>query len=157
MKQSRKKWNPVLWVEGVGFSFIILLSWLTEAVRLPHFIFGEQFVPNWNRAMLRTIVILLVWALVYGATRRLLKRLHHLEEFLRICCWCRKVGHDGEWLLLEDYFSTKFDTRTSHGMCPACMEKKIKELALMESPPVVPPAENQSIDRKDVARRSEDF
>jgi hypothetical protein len=128
MKQNKGKENTILWVEAFGFSFLIVLSWLTEAIRIPHFIFGEPFTPDWRRAMLRTVVILLIWLWVHLATRQLLKRLHHLEEFLRICSWCRKVCHDDEWLTMEDYFNSKFATRTSHGMCPECLKKKKDEL-----------------------------
>jgi hypothetical protein len=138
MIQTTETPNTILWVEAFGFSFIIALSWLTEAMRIPHFLFGEPFTPNWHRAMLRTVVILLVWAWVHLATRRLLRRLHHLEEFLRICSWCRKVCHDGEWLAMEDYFNSKFATRTSHGMCPECLKKKVEELTPKENPPSTP-------------------
>ena len=132
MKQSKKRWNPILWVEAFGFSLIITLSWLTEILRLPHFFFGEAFAPNWDRAMLRTIVVLLVWLWVHLATQQLLKRLHYLEEFLRICGWCRKVCHAGEWLSMENYFNSKFATRTSHGMCPECVKKGVEDLKLRE-------------------------
>ncbi len=138
MKRNEKRWNPILWVEAFGFSFIIMLSWLTEVLRLPHFIFGEPFVANWHRAMLRTIVVLLVWAWVHLATQRLLKRLHYLEDFLRICGWCRKVCYQGEWLTMEKYFDSKFATRTTHGMCPECKKKKVEELTPKENPPSFP-------------------
>lgn len=138
MKRARTKWNPILWIEAFGFSLIIALTWLSEATRLPHLIFGEPFDPNWHRAMLRTVVVVLVWAVVHWATRRLLKRLHHLEEYLRVCGWCRKVCHDGEWLTMEDYFSSKFSTRTSHGMCPECLQNKVAELKVNENPPPAP-------------------
>jgi hypothetical protein len=129
MKPALKKWNPILWVEAFGFTLLIVLCWLTEAVRLPHFIFGEAFTPNWQRAVLRTTVILLVWLSVHLATRRLLKRLHHLEEFLRVCSWCRKVCYYDEWLTMEKYFDSKFATQTSHGMCPQCMKEAVKNLS----------------------------
>jgi hypothetical protein len=138
MKQRKGKSNAILWVESFGFSFLIVLSWLTEAMRIPHFLFGEPFSPNWHRAMLRTVVIILIWAWVHVATRRLLKRLHYLEEFLRVCSWCRKVCHDGEWLAMEDYFNSKFATRTSHGMCPECLKKGVKELQQRENPSPAP-------------------
>ncbi|HXC35411.1 MAG TPA: hypothetical protein VNV43_06015 [Candidatus Acidoferrales bacterium] len=121
--------NSILWVEAAGFSLVIILSWLTEFLRIPHYLFGESFVPNWHRAILRTLVIGAIWLWVYWITRRLLKRLHHLEEFLRICSWCRKVCHDEQWLGLEDFFNSKFATRTSHGMCPECLKKKVQELS----------------------------
>jgi hypothetical protein len=129
MKPTKKKWNPILWVEALGFSLLIALCWLTEAVRLPHLIYGESFTPNWHRALFRTIVVSLVWLSVHLATRRLLKRLHYLEEFLRVCGWCRKVCHDGEWLEMEKFLNSKFATKTSHGMCPECMKKEIENLS----------------------------
>jgi len=80
-------------------------------------------------------VILLVWAWVHRVTKRLLERLHYLEEFLRICGWCRKVCCDGEWLDMEAYFSSKLDTRTTHGMCPECLKKGVNELKSKDNPP----------------------
>lgn len=131
MKKTKGR-NSILWVEGAGFSFIVVMSWLTEVFKIPHYLFGDPFVPNWHRAELRTIVIGLIWLWVFLITRHLLKRLHHLEEFLRICSWCRKVCHDDEWLGMEDYFNSKFATRTSHGMCPECLKKKVEELSVEE-------------------------
>ncbi|MDR3455869.1 MAG: hypothetical protein P4N60_00365 [Verrucomicrobiae bacterium] len=128
------KSNSILWSEATGFSIMILLSWLTEWLHIPNLIFGESFTPNWHRAVIRTVVILLIWGWVHWITRRLLKRLHHLEEFLRICGWCRKVCDQDQWLTMEDYFNSKFATRTSHGMCPECLEKAVKELEQNEKP-----------------------
>jgi len=125
---KKDKENSILWVEATGFSLLIMLCWLTELVRIPHALFGEAFTPDWRRAMLRSVVVLLIWIWVHAATKRLLKRLHYLEEFLRICGWCRKVCHEGEWLSLEDYFNSKFATQTTHGMCPECLKKSVKEL-----------------------------
>ena len=128
MKQAKEKSDKVLWIIAAGFSFIIVMSWLTEIFRIPHYLFGESFAPDWNRAMLRTVVIGLIWLWVHLLTRRLLKRLHHLEEYLRVCSWCRKVEHDGEWMPMETYFNSKFSTKTSHGMCPDCLQNKKDEL-----------------------------
>lgn len=131
MQKARAR-NSILWIEACGFSILIALSWLTEGLRIPHYFFGEPFAPDWKRAVLRTVVILLIWGWVHFLTRRLIKRLHYLEEFLRICSWCRKVCHQDEWLALEHYFNSKFATRTSHAMCPECLKKKVEELAQHE-------------------------
>ena len=133
--QSKGKSNRILWVEATAFSLIIALSWLTEIVRIPHLLYGENFIPNYHRAVLRTVVILLIWFWVNVATRKLLRRLHYLEEFLRICSWCQKVSYEGEWLDMEKYLKSKFATKTSHGMCPACLQKKKNELAAGDKTP----------------------
>jgi hypothetical protein len=132
VRRPKKTSNGILWVEATAFSSLIGLSWLTEALRLPEALFGEQFNPNYHRATLRTIIILMIWSWVFLVTRRLLKRLHHLEEFLRVCGWCRKVCSENEWLELERFFNSKFDTKTSHGMCPDCLKKKVREMATKE-------------------------
>ena len=80
-------------------------------------------------AIIRTVVIVLIWIWVHLATRQLLKRLHYLEEFLRVCSWCRKVSSGHEWIDMERYLNSKFATKTSHGMCPDCLRKKKDEIA----------------------------
>lgn len=123
MSATSNKSDSILRNEALGFSVIIALSWLTEFLHVPHLLFGEPATANWHRALLRTAVILVIWLWVHIATKRLLKRLHHLEEFILVCSWCRKVGHEGEWLTMEQYFGSKFDTDTSHGMCEECAQK----------------------------------
>jgi hypothetical protein len=134
----KRKENSILWIEATGFSLLIGLTCMTELARIPHFIFGEPFTPNWRRAALRTVVIILVWIWVHVATKRLLDRLHYLEKFLRICGWCRRVCHDGEWLEVEKYFSSRFATTTSHGICPDCLKKSVKEIAAANKLPPGP-------------------
>ena len=121
----------ILWVEFAGFSLLIALAWLNEATRLPHLLFHEPLAPHWGRAAMRTAVIVGVWFLVHRETRRLLNRLHHLEEYLLVCAWCRKIGDHGQWFSMEKYFGSKFDTRTTHGMCPECAQKMVQRAQQM--------------------------
>ena len=117
----------IIWAEHIGFAIIVALSWLTEIMRLPHVLYGEPFTPNWHRAILRTVVVVIVWAWVFFETSRLLRRLHHLEEFLLVCPWCRRIGDHGTWYSMEKYFGAKFATQTTHGMCPECAEKVVAQ------------------------------
>ncbi len=120
MPKTKTSSESILTKEAIGFSLIIVLSWVTELLHIPNLLFSEPHVINWHRALLRTVVIVGVWLWVHVATKRVLRRLHHLEEYLLICSWCRKVGHEGEWLTMEQYFGSKFSTETSHGICPEC-------------------------------------
>ena len=103
-----------------GFGFLLSLMWIAELLHLPHYLFGDSTESMWPRLLLRTVVLLGIWLIVHRSTSRLLKRLHELETFLRICSWCRKVDDQGEWRTVEDYFDARFETGTSHGICPAC-------------------------------------
>ena len=92
---------------------------------MQHRLFGDSADFMWSRIALRSAVLLCIWLVVHLTTSRLLKRLHELETYLRICSWCRKVGDRGEWRTLEDYFDTRFQTSTSHGICPACAQHQL--------------------------------
>lgn len=115
--------------ENLGFSLILLINWAAEIIRLPHLLYGDPAGFNWFRVLLRSAVIIGVWAWVYFTTRSLIKRLHRLEEFMLVCSWCRKVGQEGQWLTMEQYFGSNFDTQTSHGICPECSQKARDRLA----------------------------
>jgi hypothetical protein len=123
----RKSGSWVLWYEAVGFLLIIALSWVNEMEGLPQFLFGGKVHErDWRDTAAQTLVIIYVWAIVFGLTKRLVARLHHLEGLLRVCAWCRRVGHNGQWLKMEKYFAEGFHIQTTHGMCPDCL-KKIQE------------------------------
>lgn len=109
----------------IGFSLLLCIVWITEILGVPHRFFGEPPGFIWTRVLFRTVVILAIWLWVHLQTRRLLKRLHHLEEYLLVCSWCRKVGHEGKWLSMEDFFGSHLNTETSHGICPECAGKQL--------------------------------
>jgi hypothetical protein len=117
--------SKILWCEGIGFLAIIVLSWVNELSDLPHLISGVQYIPNWRESALETPIVLLVGIPVMIFTKRIVSRLYYLEGFLRVCAWCKKLEHNGEWIPLEEFFASKFQTETSHGMCLACMEEVI--------------------------------
>ena len=124
----RNRHNAILWIEAIGFCVLIGGGWAVEFSGLPHRLFSLPDGVDWLRLGLRTSVVLTVWAAVHLATRQLLKRLHELEEFLLVCSWCRKIGHDGKWLTTEEYFGSKFSTATSHGVCPDCAKRLVAEM-----------------------------
>lgn len=52
-----------------------------------------------------------------------------LEEILPICSYCKKIRDDrGYWSQVESYISNHTDTLFSHGICPECTEKALKEI-----------------------------
>jgi hypothetical protein len=99
----RKTGSWVLWYEAVGFLLIIALSWVNEMEGLPEVLFGgKAHVRDWRDTAAQTLVIIYVWAIVFGLTKKLVDHLHHLEGLLKVCAWCRRVGHKGQWLKMED-------------------------------------------------------
>lgn len=121
---ARHHASQILAVELIGFLAIIALSWANELFGLPSLIFGGGHRINWPESVLETAIIALVAIPVLVLTRRLVLRLHYLEEFLRVCSWCRKLSAGNEWIPVEEFFERTFDMRTSHGMCPACLAEQ---------------------------------
>jgi hypothetical protein len=115
--------SRVLWFEGIGFLSIVVLSWINELTNLPYLLGGVQDIPDWRECALETFIVLLVAIPLMIFTKRSVSRLYYLEGFLRVCAWCKKLGHDGEWIPLEEFFERKFETETSHGICSACMDE----------------------------------
>lgn len=119
-------WGIVVY-ESAGFGFILLLSALNNLFGLPQLLVGgEGAVSRWRYGVMETVIVLLIWAFVFSITRRLLQRLYYLEGMLRVCAWCRKIGHGDKWIRLEDYFANDLQIGTTHGICPEC-RKKVEE------------------------------
>ena len=114
----------VLW-QNLGFLAIIALCFSNEVLELPSLIFSNNpFDIVYRRSMLEMLLFLAVWLLVAGSTQRLLKHVRHMEAFMKVCAWCRRIHCKGEWMRLEDFIKQGFDTPTTHGICPECLQQQ---------------------------------
>jgi hypothetical protein len=118
--RNKRTARTILWIECVGFLLIIMLSWMNELLRLPQRLFGIAGHSAWHESAIESILTLIVWLVVFVATRRVLHRFHYLEDMLTMCGWCRKLSREGDWLSLEDYCSKELGVDISHGICPSC-------------------------------------
>jgi hypothetical protein len=122
-----KSWRKVLLYECIGFGLLIAFAWFDGVRGLPQFLFGGgNHIHDWRDSAMATLIILYVAAIILGLTLRLLERLQHLEDMLKVCAWCRKIGYHNKWLKMEDYFVEGYQIFTTHGMCPECL-KKVQE------------------------------
>ena len=65
-----------------------------------------------------------------------LEQVRTLEGLLPICCYCKKIRHDGDyWQQVEQYLAEHANVRFSHGICPDCLrdvvEPQIRALEVM--------------------------
>lgn len=117
--------SKVLLYQHVGFLIVIVLCFLDELLKLPALIFSDHpFAFIFRVPTLEMLLFLAVWLMVSTSTRRLLQRVRHLESFMRVCSWCRRIDYKGEWLPLERFMEQGFDTPTTHGICQDCLEKQ---------------------------------
>jgi hypothetical protein len=80
-------------------------------------------LADFRQSAVKMLLVLAVWLIVVGSTRRLLNRLRYLEAFMRVCAWCHRVHFKGRWMPMEEFFQQGFDTPTTHGICPHCLAR----------------------------------
>ena len=128
--EDKSRLTKIVMYQNWGFLAIIVLCYLDDLLQLPCLIFSAypfEFVHR--RSMLEMLLFLAVWLLVSGSTQRLMKRVQHLEAFMRVCAWCRRIDCTGEWMRLEDFMKQGFDTSTTHGICPECLQRQNEAIA----------------------------
>jgi hypothetical protein len=60
-------------------------------------------------------------------------RVKHLEGIIPICMYCKKIRENqDDWQGLEQYISKHSEAHFSHGICPACLEKKMMESRILK-------------------------
>ena len=118
----------ILALEIIGFMMIIALSWVNELLGLPSWLFGSRHRVNWPESFLETILVVIVAIPVILTTRRLIAHMHYLEEFVRACAWCKKLNVRGQWVPMDQFLELKFDTPTSHGICPTCLAEQTRRV-----------------------------
>ena len=115
----------ILLYEAIGFLAIILCSWVVEVTDLRTFILGEHpYISDFKESSFEMLIVLAVWLVVAGCTRKLLQRVSYLEKFMRVCAWCRHIHFKGKWIPLEEFIHQEFSTSTTHGICPECLQKE---------------------------------
>ncbi len=65
------------------------------------------------------------------------RQIRQLNQLLPICMYCRKIRDDADyWQQFESYIHTHTGSRFSHGICPECYAKAMKEIGL--NPETIP-------------------
>jgi hypothetical protein len=115
----------VLMYQSVGFLAIAALTWINECTNLHTLIFGNHpYISDFRESALEMLFILAVWFIVYRCTRRLFSHMRYLEGMMRVCSWCRRVGCNGHWMPLEEFFEKRLHATTSHSICEECLEEQ---------------------------------
>ena len=119
----------IVFGELAGFLFAILVVWMDEVADIPHFLFHAPKVPaRFEEAFWESAFILIVCCAVIAVTLWMLRRITHLESYIEMCAWCRKIKVDKRWVSFESYLSEKDKLTTTHGLCESCAEKQLAEI-----------------------------
>jgi hypothetical protein len=72
----------------------------------------------------------LIWW-IFKDYQKMEKEFTTLKNALPICSWCRKIRTEKEeWITFEEYISREYGKKSTHGICPNCLEKEYLEINL---------------------------
>ena len=143
--QTQISFSKVMWYQSAGFLGIIALSWLVEFTGLHNLVLGHHpYISDFRESTLEMLLVLGVWLLVMGSTRRLLRHARHLQGFMRICSWCHQVDYKDSWVPLEEFLHRGFDTPSTHSICPRCLAKELAAIGGQRASPPKPPEQDRS-------------
>lgn len=124
MSRERSRYKLLLWIEGCGFASLIALVWLDEYVLLPRDWLPSWYgLGGWHESVVESVAIFLVAVACIVTSSYLVRRIRQLENFLKVCAWCRKVDMNGEWVPIEEYLSNIRNIECTHGMCADCANR----------------------------------
>ena len=117
----------ILTVEVLGFFAVLAIIWLDEFVDIPALYFGAPNTPpRPQEYWFESLAVFFLAVIVVWTTFWIFRRLRYLEQFVRVCAWCRKVLVNDQWVSFEEYMMTQYDLHSSHGICPFCAERLSK-------------------------------
>ncbi|MBK7092231.1 MAG: hypothetical protein IPH59_11035 [bacterium] len=134
--------------EIAGFAVAIALSWLGEIIDIPHIAFNFEATPiNYVESLCETGMNLVLLTFVLLVTRRLFKKIHHLEGMLAVCSFCKKIRVKDEWVPIETYIQHNSEATFTHSYCPECVRKNFGELfeSSEKTEPTIPKSETTAI------------
>lgn len=97
--------------------------------------YGQRLIDTSTSFFLCLIIVLFMTNTIlseHAKDKEKLKRAYEeiktLKKFLPMCARCKKIRDDkGYWAQIEEYFSKHSDIEFSHGLCPECYKKTMKE------------------------------
>lgn len=134
------------WFLGLGIAVSLAvfsaLAWYISDYKTGH-VFSSPFIAVWNTNVRLAAFLAIGWTVfrvrqlldherdASRALRRALSEARTLEAFLPICATCKKIrDRQGAWHQIEAYISMHSDTRFSHGYCPECAGRMLRDAGL---------------------------
>lgn len=115
----------VIAAETAAFAAIISLLWLDELLDIPDLLLGAPSTPfNWRESLFESLFIGALAVAVVRRSRRLFRKIKHLEGILPVCASCKKIRDgEGNWQPIELYIRDRSGLEFSHGVCPECARR----------------------------------
>jgi hypothetical protein len=121
--------SSIIWLEIVLFMLVLATQWLDEFIDLPHRLFNAAPTPyRIEEYIFESVSVVIVGIIIVLITVVLMKRLERVEEFVRVCSWCKCVFLNDRWVNFEVYLHQQQDLHSTHGICETCLHKMQKEI-----------------------------
>jgi len=116
----------------MAFLMLLLLVWANEVLDLASLIWGTtRLAPNIFRGMVLTVGVLVTAIVTVGHTYEQQRRV--IKGFVTVCSHCNRVRLDQEaWEKIEEYVARHSMLTFSHGICPDCFERYVKDMKKRE-------------------------
>ena len=124
-------WQRALLWHGLGFAILLVLTWCDALFDLMHILLGyPPKSANPGEVAFKTAVVFLLWVWSAYKLYQIVSRLSYLENFVRVCAWCRRIEHGEKWLSLEEHFQQRSGSAVTHGICPDCAKNYKQQAAV---------------------------
>jgi len=98
----------------------------------------------WNTIMLLLCFLIIAYSTFkiqfllrekHGTSQLRLSQVKTLSGLIPICASCKKIRDDkGDWQRIEEYIEERTNAEFTHGLCPECFDKLLKEAGVENLP-----------------------
>ena len=123
----RRPLEYVAFWQFLTFFLLLALIWLDEVLDFPALFYGE--LPSdldWIRACVLSAGVIIVGFVTIAHTYVQQHRM--LKGIITVCSYCHNVHiREKVWSQMEEFVAERSRAEFSHGVCPACYAKLLKE------------------------------
>ena len=124
---QRRPLSTMAFWQFLGFVLLLSFLWANEVLDLPVLIFGgtSEAVDIIGTCLLTAGIILIGFVTV---AHTLVQQRKMLKGFVTVCSYCGKVHIDeNAWGHMEEFIAERSLLEFSHGICPVCYQKLLKD------------------------------
>ena len=129
IKSKKNITTTIVLYELIAFICVVLIIWFITFFEIPTTVWGSKYLNSAIISnLIETVLFIFIFIFIMTISYRFLQHIKHLEGFLHICSYCKKVKVDNVWMPLDDFLRMQTDANWSHGLCDECMQKQYGDM-----------------------------
>ena len=123
----RRPLEYIAFWQFLAFLLLLSLVWLDEISDFPALFYGEPSSSvDWIRACVLSAGVIIVGFVTIAHTY--IQQQYMMKGIITVCSYCHNVHiHEKVWAQMEEFVSERTQAKFSHGICPACYAKLMKD------------------------------